>query len=67
MINTTLEKRIAILDNEGYVTVSVVGDLTPEQIVKIREDINVVVRYFEEKYGKIETDQNFMDWLNKQE
>lgn len=65
MINTTLENRVAILDNEADVIISVFGNLTPEQIVNIREDIQIVTQYFREKYEEGEKDLDFEEFLNK--
>ena len=54
MIRTEISKHINILNGEfqynGYVTIKAGGDLTPEQTVEIRQDIEAVVSYFEQKY-----------------
>ena len=69
MIDLSLTKQIDLLNNgfesQASVLINVTGRLTGEQTVKLREDIEVVARYFEEKYGKEEKDLDFEEFLNK--
>lgn len=71
MIKTKFENNISLFNEEhvsrGNLKIEFSGEITPEETVRIRQDIESVLGYFREKYSKAEptSSDNFVNYVTE--